>query len=111
MGHEKKGCCAQETSCHPGGGHSHEDHGHCHEGGHDHQSEFSHQLLEIANEAWIEVIKDKIKQKIIAKKGAQLDKVAELVSDTNSARWKEKKSIHNACCDYKHKLEKILCGE
>jgi hypothetical protein len=61
-------------------------------------------MLEMADEAWMEVLKDKIKQEIISSHGANLDKLAKIVSESNSCRWKHKMALQNSCHEYEAKL-------
>jgi hypothetical protein len=44
----------------------------------------------LADEAWMEVLKEEIKKDIIKNSGDHLKKMAELVSRTNHKRWAEK---------------------
>lgn len=88
--------------CHSCCEHEHEEHGHHHH--HHHEGEFAEELLEMADVAWMEVLKEKIKQQIIASSGEHLDNLAKLVSDANKERWKHKLSSHKVCQDYRQKL-------
>ena len=63
--------------------HSHEEH--CEE-----HSDFACDLLEIADEAWMCLLKDKIKEQILATNGKHLDELAKLISESNNSRWKLK---------------------
>lgn len=69
--HHQEECCHQHDEC-------------CH--GHKHK--FSDDLLDLADEAWMEVLKEKIKEDIRKKSDKHLDKLAKLVSDSNHMRWK-----------------------
>jgi len=79
-------CCDQQHGSHSCGGTGHH-HQHCCE--HEHGS-FADELLELADEAWMEVLKEKIKKQIEQNSGEHLDALAKLVSDANSERWKQK---------------------
>jgi len=68
--------------------HSHEQE--CHETSHHEHGDFPHQLLEMADEAWMEVLKEKIKEQIKATSGAKLDKLAKIVAEANNDRWEQK---------------------
>lgn len=67
----------------------------CH---HHHSHKHSDELLALADEAWMEVIKEKIKEEIKKHSGDHLDKIAALVAQTNHARWNhllgEKENLH-----------------
>ena len=88
---ETSDCCSEE-SCH---------HHHHH---HAHEEDFSHQLIEMADEAWMELLKEKIKEQIQKSSGSQLDKLAKLVTEANHERWKHKVGIGKILTNYKEKL-------
>lgn len=73
-----KNSCCQEDTCSI-----------AHHDDHDHGS-FSHQLFELADEAWMELLKEKIKEQIEQSSGKHMDKLAKIVSDANHARWQGK---------------------
>jgi len=82
---------------------------------HNHQQEkYSHELLELADEAWMEVLKEKIKDHIRQISGDRLTKMAELVSTSNHARWKEKMQEKKDIQDFEERLHELLfnmpCG-
>lgn len=77
----------------------------CHE--HEHQH-FSDQLLEMADEAWMEVLKEKIKQKIEKETGQHLDQLASLVATANHNRWINKMGVINGKEDFKIKLDEYF---
>lgn len=103
-------CCTnihehQEGSCQCGTKHhSHEMEGSCC---------CAEKLLGIADEAWREVLKEKIKAKIIMKKGEHLDHLADLVATVNGEKWKHKIAAKLKCDEYKDKLKELFssCGE
>lgn len=102
---ENDSCCS----------HHHHDHSCCHEShepsccsDHSHQEDFPHQLLQVADEAWMEVLKEKIKAEILHHNGAQLDALAKLVSETNNHRWSGKLGLQNTVDDFKCKLDQIF---
>ena len=72
-------------------------------------------LLEIADMAWVELLKEKIKEHIKAN-DPKLDELAKIVSEANHHRWKHKmesvrcSSGASKCCDdYKKKLQELFC--
>lgn len=96
----KSGCsCCCDCSCHDGGCHEEED---CCNGA---------SLLELADEAWTELLKEKIKGHILAN-DHKLDELAKLVSDANHKRWANKlkqdkcSADYDNCCD---EFEEQLC--
>ncbi len=106
----KEGCCC---SCH-------QEHGSCgccsdqkHDsccGEHkdDCQKDFAKHLLCVADEAWMELLKDKIKTNILASCGDQLDQIARIVSEGNKMRWEHKIAIQKAKDEFRSNLENIL---
>ncbi len=87
-------CCCEESSC---------------ESEHDGHMK-SHKLLQIADVAWMEVLKEKIKEHIIAN-DHKIDELAKIVSEANHERWKHKMkeekccTEHEECCEkFEHKL-------
>jgi len=105
--------------------HEHSDTHHCH-GAHEHceccqgeicgvchhhhqkHEDFSHELIELADEAWMEVLYEKIKKQVEANSGANLDKLAKLVADSNQARWKNKMGANKATTELKDKLSEFF---
>ena len=84
--------------------------GHCHSHSHSHhhhdkQASFAHQLLEIADEAWMEVLAEKIKAQVEQSNGSQLDQLAKLVGESNKERWKHKLALLKLDEDFKHKVD------
>jgi hypothetical protein len=91
------GCSSNnENSCCPS-----KQEGKCHEEKHD---EMMGWLLEIADEAWTEVLKDKIKEHIVATQNDRMKELAKIVSEGNSHRWKLKGEKKQAISSFKEKL-------
>lgn len=91
---EKCGCqchVKQEESCHSEG-----------------KGEFAHCLLEAADEAWMEVLKDKIKEHILATQNERMTELAKIVSEGNSQRWKNKMEKKHGCMEFKEKLGRFF---
>jgi hypothetical protein len=101
--HHDDECCAHEHSC----CHEHEhEHSCCHEHEHEHnQEDFAHQLIELADEAWMELLFEKLKEQIKVTNGAQMDKLAKLVSDANHNRWQHKMGLNKNAQDFKEHLQ------
>jgi hypothetical protein len=76
----------------------------CHEGQKECSKDFAKHLLEMADEAWMEVLKDKIKEQILASSGAHLDRLAKLVAESNKSRWKQKMGSKKDCDDYRQRI-------
>lgn len=69
---------------------------------------FSKQLLEMADDAWMEVLKEKIKKNIEQTNGEALDALAKIVSDSNHERWKHKLSIQKSNRSFEEQLNKFF---
>lgn len=96
----QENCCHHDDSCCNAGHHHHHDHEH-----------FADRLLALADEAWMELLKDKIKAEILAIHGDQLDKVAKVVSGANSGRWQHKLAADKNAGNYRQQLGALFCGE
>lgn len=73
-----------------------------------HSHKYSDELLALADEAWMELIKEKIKEEIKKHSNKHITQIAELVAKTNHARWTyklEEKSNHDM---YEEDLTKLI---
>ncbi|MBF0547597.1 MAG: hypothetical protein HQM08_24370 [Candidatus Riflebacteria bacterium] len=61
-------------------------------------------LLALADEAWNEVMKEKIKTAIQKSCGVKMDKLANLVAETNKAKWAHEIQGKVNCDAYKQSL-------
>lgn len=68
-------------------------------------------LLQLADEAWREVLKEKIKKEIADTCGESLDEIAKLVTETNCAKWQHMIAGKVHCEEYKANLKKIMTSE
>ncbi len=91
-------CHKQKSSC------CHQDE--CHEHG-----SFAKELLELADEAWMEVLKEKIKENIKSGIGKNLDELAKLVSEANHSRWKHKMCKEKSCDSFECKIDEFFKRE
>lgn len=89
-GSEGCGCCC----------HSHDE---CHD-----QGDFATDLLELADEAWMCLLKDKIKAQILATNGQHLDELAKLISDSNNSRWKLKMAKKQTVEEFRTKIHSFF---
>lgn len=89
--------CCHEDSC---DAHHHHHHHHGHE-------DFADQLIDLADEAWMEVLKDKIKENISAS-SEHLDQLAKMVTEVNKERWINKMSAKKQSDDFKEKLHSFF---
>ncbi len=65
-------------------------------------------LLCLADEAWKEVLKDKIKQEIEKSAGPKLSELAKLVAETNHKRWSHLIEGKQKCDEYKQQVKETL---
>lgn len=104
-GEHEDSCCCQHhhfcsscgqcnCGCQSGGACSHY---------HEHQ-DISHDLLQMADDAWMELLKEKIKKQIESTSGDRLDQLAKLVSDSNKERWKSKMGTQHANTNFKDRI-------
>lgn len=73
--------------------------------------DFPEKLLDLADEAWLEVVKEKIKKEIEASCGEKLNKLAKLVAETNKTKWSAKIAGKQQCQEYKQNLLKLFTEE
>ncbi|MDP1879325.1 MAG: hypothetical protein Q8K60_00120 [Parachlamydiaceae bacterium] len=68
-------------------------------------------FLELADQAWIEVLKEKIKDDIRANDtDKKLDALAKLISQTNHEKWKMIMAKNQECSDFHEKLDDLMNG-
>lgn len=99
--HQHGSCCGAESCCCCGGQDE------CH----DHLGDFASDLLELADEAWMCLLKDKIKEQILATNGKHLDELAKLVAGSNNERWKLKMAKKNTMQGFRAKMESFFSKE
>ena len=61
-------------------------------------------LIEVADMAWMEVLKDKIKEHILATQSEHMTQLAKIVSEGNHELWKHKMENQKAADDFKEKI-------
>ncbi len=83
------------------------DQGQCHEE-QNQECNLHEKLLCLADEAWKEVLKDKIKQEIEKSQGAKLNSLAKLVAETNGRKWAYMIQGKKACEEYKTQVRSLL---
>jgi hypothetical protein len=93
------GCCEEKCSC-P----CHEKHKEQGDHSHGEHDEFVHFLFKIADEAWTEVLKEKIKEHILATQKDRMTELAKIASEGNSQRWKNKIEKKSGCREFKERL-------
>lgn len=105
MSHNHHHCHDHEhsDSCSSSNKHSCCCHHHEHEAvcEHDHHEDFATKVLAMADEAWEELLMEKIKARIEKQSGNHLDKLAELIANANKKRWEHKLEC-NSCVHELH---------
>ena len=76
-------------------------------GSHDECCEHTKKLLCIADQAWMEALKEKIKQNILAS-DHQLDELAKIIGETNRDIWQQKIARGKAEEQYKMRLKEVM---
>lgn len=66
--------------------------------------------LVLADEAWMELLKEKIKVEIEKANGPHMDKIAKLVADANCAKWGNMIKTNARCNEYKEGLKALMIG-
>lgn len=61
-------------------------------------------FLEIADEAWEEVLKDKIKDHILKTQNERMNKLAKIVAEGNNQRWKNKMEKRHGYMEFQEEL-------
>jgi len=75
---------------------------------HDHGTE---KFFELADEAWMELLKDKVKAHILKEKEAHLDKLAEMIAKSNGEKWKHKIAAKMECEDFKNNIKEFFSNK
>ena len=101
--HHHHGCCEEEHECGCCCHHHSDDHGD--------EGDFASQLLQLADEAWMEVLKEKVKAHVAKSSGAQLEKLAKIVAEGNKDRWRMKLGAKKGCDDFHAKIAEFFRHE
>ena len=65
-------------------------------------------LIGLADEAWFEVVKDKLKKEIESSCGEKLDQLAKIVADANCAKWAHEVQGKVKCEEYKGAIKQLF---
>lgn len=88
------------------------EHHHCeekmHQKFHDEHCKCTDKFMELAGEAWMELMKEKIKTEIEKEKGSDLQKLAEIVAKASGEKWKHKIAAKIGCEEYKNTLKEFF---
>lgn len=96
--HEHK-CCSADKEYH----HHHCCPDHHHHGDEQDHSNFAQELIALADEAWMEVLKEKIKEQV-KNSCTGLDELAKIISDANNKRWCAKMQAKKECDNFHQKV-------
>jgi hypothetical protein len=81
----------------------------CHQEGHNHAEEMKAEyFLALADEAWEEVLKDKIKEYILQTQNDPMLKLAKLVAEGNHQRWRTKMEKRQNSKDFMEEICKFF---
>lgn len=69
--------------------------------------DFPKKFLELADQAWMEVLKEKIKERILSN-APQMDELAGLISEANHERWQKKMENEQCCGCYEERLREFF---
>lgn len=80
----------------------------CHSGAVKHgECDYPAKFLELADQAWMEVLKEKIKEQIKTD-AKHMDELARLISEANKERWHRKMANKQQNCNYEEKLKQFF---
>ena len=97
------GCGSKSCSC---GCHKSDANSSC---GSQNSCDYATKFLELADQAWMEVLKEKIKDQIRLN-GRHLDDLAQIISEANHARWHRKMEGKKCSSGYEEKLRNFFTG-
>ena len=78
---------------------------------HEKECSCAEKFLKLADEAWMEVLKEKIKSEIEKKKGNEIENLAEIITKANGEKWRHKISIRTKCDEYKNDLKEYFSSK
>jgi hypothetical protein len=73
--------------------------------------EMQDKLLWLADEAWEELMREKIRDHIEASCGTMMDELAKMAAETNMTKWKHKMATKHLHHDFKHGLRDLMNKE
>lgn len=95
-------CSTDKNSCHDAKSQD------CSTGGKEQECNLHEKLLCLADEAWKEVLKEKIKAEIEKTSGEKLSKLAKVVAEANGRKWQFMIQGKKACDEYKNQVRGLL---
>ncbi len=95
-------CCNEEDTC------CDESSAECCDSNSNECCNMAERLLELADEAWFELLKEKIKKEIESTSGAKMNELAKMVAKANCERWSHKIKGKAKCEEFKHNLKSFF---
>lgn len=80
----------------------------CHES---ERCDMPEKFLDLADEAWMEVLKEKIKAQIESTCGNEMEQLAKVVTETNKERWNQKFAKRRLQHQYHERLKEIFMSK
>lgn len=71
------------------------------------EGNFTKELFRLADEAWMEVLKEKIKDRIRTG-DKQIEALAKIVAEANKTRWKDKIATKKVCDDFHDQIKNFF---
>jgi hypothetical protein len=84
---------------------------HCNEAPAPEECNMPEMMLELADEAWAELVKEKIKAQIQLTCGDKLDELAKMVAEANGIKWANKIASKQHCNDFKHRVHSFFAHQ
>lgn len=106
------GCCSNESNCncschsqgHPCCCPCHTKHAECFDEHECSAEAKANYFLEIADEAWEEVLKEKIKEYLLKNQNDHMNKLAKIVAEGNNHRWRNRMEKKQGCMEFQEEL-------
>ncbi|MDR3543993.1 MAG: hypothetical protein P4L69_24020 [Desulfosporosinus sp.] len=76
----------------------------------DSECDMHERLLALADDAWMELLKEKMKTEIEKTNGPHMNNIAKLVVDANCAKWGSMIQVKVKCNEYKESLKALMMG-
>ena len=74
----------------------------------DEGEDFALELLELADDVWMDVLREKLRKHIEVRSGARLDRLAQVVAEANATLWRQAIIEENAFANFREAVTEIL---
>jgi hypothetical protein len=98
----QKSCSCCQTSCHQSS---------CYEEEEDEYKSLCEHLVELADIAWMELVKEKLKEEIRNADADHIDQLVKVISSYNRQRWHAKLSEKSGCEDLEQQVKEIFASK